>query len=380
MTFQNIRLDKNSPVAVYTQLAGELARRIRELNPGSCEVELPSERTLGSALGLNRATVHKAYMELLEKGIVERKADKSLVLRSAARKKLEGGVRAIGVLLPALFSEYLALDTFPQIRLQYLEGIIDRATTLNYAIHMLLMPPPQAPDPEADEFIKTRLSGLTGVLHLGLRLCDDDPALERICAYTGVPQVSISCVADRFPNIGAVFSGFRQAAESLFHAMKRRRVRTCALVRYPYDASVRAPRRCFKYVAEERSDRMRAGLISAGFAVAEDFLFNEETPYSAFLEYLRRHPRPDVFLCHNDQAAEKILKWCGRAGIRVPEELKIVGFDGADEGSPLTTIRQPAVRIGSAAVDLLLEHFESGIRADNRFRVLEAEFVPGDTL
>ncbi len=64
-------------------------------------------------------------------------------------------------------------------------------------------------------------------------------------------------------------------------------------------------------------------------------------------------------LCYNDMIAIGALLACREQSILVPEELSIVGFDDitmADYVSPpLTTVHQPKVRLGSVAMEILLD-------------------------
>jgi LacI family transcriptional regulator len=68
---------------------------------------------------------------------------------------------------------------------------------------------------------------------------------------------------------------------------------------------------------------------------------------------------PDAIVCANDQMAIGVLTGLRDKGIRVPEDVAVVGFDGIGLGRhihpPLTTVRQPMQPIGAAAVTLL-EH------------------------
>lgn len=71
--------------------------------------------------------------------------------------------------------------------------------------------------------------------------------------------------------------------------------------------------------------------------------------------------RPDAVFCANDLVAVGMLQGLAiLGGVRVPEEIALVGYDDIDFATatvvPLTSVRQPAVAIGRAAVELLLEH------------------------
>lgn len=79
--------------------------------------------------------------------------------------------------------------------------------------------------------------------------------------------------------------------------------------------------------------------------------------YYAGLELLRFRDFSAVF-CGNDQMALGFMHACRESGLRVPEDISIVGFDDLPESAhffpPLTTIRQNFAEIGRRAIELLL--------------------------
>lgn len=68
---------------------------------------------------------------------------------------------------------------------------------------------------------------------------------------------------------------------------------------------------------------------------------------------------PEAIVCANDQMAIGLLQAFGRAGVRVPEQVAVVGFDDIFPGSlcdpPLTTIHQPMRLLGERACTRLLD-------------------------
>ncbi|MFH8617511.1 LacI family DNA-binding transcriptional regulator [Streptomyces sp. NPDC017979] len=72
----------------------------------------------------------------------------------------------------------------------------------------------------------------------------------------------------------------------------------------------------------------------------------------------RTGERPQALLFANDQMAIGALHALERRGVRVPEDVAVVGFDGIPLGRivrpALTTVRQPMRRLGEEAVDLLV--------------------------
>lgn len=81
--------------------------------------------------------------------------------------------------------------------------------------------------------------------------------------------------------------------------------------------------------------------------------------------------RPDAIFAVNDLLALGLLVEFASAGVRVPEDIAVIGYDDIDyaESSivPLTSIRTPHRRLGMAAVDLLLDHIESGVVRHDSF-------------
>lgn len=85
--------------------------------------------------------------------------------------------------------------------------------------------------------------------------------------------------------------------------------------------------------------------------------FSWQGGHEAALEQLRSEP-PGAVIGANDQSALGALAALRVAGVRVPEECVVTGFDGIDESRyshpPLTTVRQPMADLGIHAVEALL--------------------------
>lgn len=85
--------------------------------------------------------------------------------------------------------------------------------------------------------------------------------------------------------------------------------------------------------------------------------------------------------CANDLLALGVLQAMYAAGVRVPEDIAIVGYDDIEFASaatvPLTSVRQPAVTMGAMAAELLLEETEPASGEPHRHRrvVLQPELV-----
>ncbi|GLW57715.1 LacI family DNA-binding transcriptional regulator [Kitasatospora phosalacinea] len=95
-------------------------------------------------------------------------------------------------------------------------------------------------------------------------------------------------------------------------------------------------------------------------------------------------PRPTAVFCANDLLALGVLQAAFAAGLRVPEDLAIVGYDdiefAAAAAVPLTSVRQPAEAVGRTAVELLAQETGGGAHR-HRQVVFDPELVVrGSTL
>ncbi len=133
--------------------------------------------------------------------------------------------------------------------------------------------------------------------------------------------------------------------------------------------------------SEQRIEGWRLALAEAGGAPGADALlwrggFTSQGGYEAMHAILRTDDPPSaVFVC-NDLMAIGALRAAHESGVRVPDEISVVGFDdielSAYTSPPLTTVAQPKERIGALAVDMLLERV-GGRRRDARKVVLQPE-------
>ncbi len=112
--------------------------------------------------------------------------------------------------------------------------------------------------------------------------------------------------------------------------------------------------------------------------------FSHESGYHWCLELLARDPRPTAIFAANDLIALGVLDAARRLGLRVPEELSVIGFDDIDmarwEGFSLTTIRQPLAEMSRTAASLLLGRLSADEPPPARTRVFPVEAVLRRTL
>lgn len=76
---------------------------------------------------------------------------------------------------------------------------------------------------------------------------------------------------------------------------------------------------------------------------------------------LNQEPHPTAVFCYNDLTAIGALKSIVQAGLRVPDDISLVGYDGLVEGTyvnpPLTTVEQPRLQMGKLATQMITDLF-----------------------
>ncbi|UGY94682.1 LacI family DNA-binding transcriptional regulator [Streptomyces gobiensis] len=123
-----------------------------------------------------------------------------------------------------------------------------------------------------------------------------------------------------------------------------------------------------------------AGLPEAELRHIETARLDVAAGRDAGARLLGMSPRPTAAFCANDLLALGMLQALYGAGVSVPEEIALVGYDDIHFASaaavPLTSVRQPAYRMGHMAAELLIE--ETGDRAgrhEHQRIVLQPELV-----
>lgn len=135
---------------------------------------------------------------------------------------------------------------------------------------------------------------------------------------------------------------------------------------------------------EERLNGYRQSLETKGISFREDIVFEvaDDTVVAgetAFARLLDSTKCPSaVFVPAGDMVAIGMIKQAKKAGMKIPEELAVVGFDdlpAAEVVEPaLTTVRQPKLEMGDLAINMLVDRIE-GREKEIEHRELETKLI-----
>jgi DNA-binding LacI/PurR family transcriptional regulator len=136
-----------------------------------------------------------------------------------------------------------------------------------------------------------------------------------------------------------------------------------------------------------RLDGYRAALDAAG--VPQDRKLVRTAPLyhdggrDAARELLRLPDRPTAVFAANDLQALGVYDAAREAGLRIPHDLSVVGFDDLAftqwSDPPLTTVRQPLRRMGAEAAGMLLTLAAGGEPDNDRVELPTKLVVRGST-
>lgn len=199
----------------------------------------------------------------------------------------------------------------------------------------------------AQDLLARRPTGMIGV-HMSAM-----PEQHGLLDAGAIPMVVVDPTSEPLQPVPSVSAANRRggiaAAQHLLDLGHRR----VAVVTGPLD----------RLCARARLDGVRAALAAGGAPLDEALVrtgmwFSFEDGLSHAGELLRLPDPPTAVVCGNDLQAFGVYEAARRAGVHVPHELSVVGFDDISYagwcGPPLTTVRQPFAEMGATAAKLVL--------------------------
>jgi LacI family transcriptional regulator len=115
--------------------------------------------------------------------------------------------------------------------------------------------------------------------------------------------------------------------------------------------------------AQLREDGYRQAMLAAGLPVGAEMVreggYDAEVSAQAAQQLLTAEDRPTAIFAANDVSAIATITVAGELGLRVPEDLSVVGFDNIPDSAlctpALTTVEQPIHEMGRLASELLIK-------------------------
>jgi LacI family transcriptional regulator len=270
----------------------------------------------------------------------------------------------LGLVLPRSVSSIFTDPYFPRL----MQGVAQASNQHNYTLCLFLVSTKQ--DEEKTIPRLSRKGYIDGVVvqsgQIGDQLIDRVVDSKIPLVIAGRPHNDHNVSYIDVDNINAAFG-----AVSHLTRLGRRRI---ALINGPTTSTVGIDR---------RSGYLKA-LAERGFDIDETLMvesdFTEAGGYYAMRQLLTAEP--DAVFAASDIMAIGAIRAIHEAGLSVPENIAVVGFDDiplAGVADPqLTTIRQPVYQFGYQAVEILIDLIENGIDPPRRI-IMDTELIIRET-
>jgi LacI family transcriptional regulator len=239
----------------------------------------------------------------------------------------------------------------PFVHLEYFGRFLSGASEALYEQDMRIVVCPTLHEHQREATLLERLmQGTTdGALLLLTTESSDELQALRTQSYPFVVLDPRKPLDDGIPAVSAAHWAGAKAATDHLLSLGHRRI-----------AAITGPHGWVATV--DRLDGYQAALAGAGVLPAAELVargnFTTESGHAATLALLDLEEPPTAIFAFNDEMAIGTLQAARERGLRLPEDLSIVGFDDLEHAaivSPaLTTVRQPLAEMGRMAVSLLI--------------------------
>jgi GntR family transcriptional regulator, arabinose operon transcriptional repressor len=315
--------------------------------------QMPSTKELSEQLSVSLVTAHRALQELVAAGVLQRSQGKGTFVhqRYLDREKTLSDTR-VGL----IFHREASLADF--YHSQVLEGVRQAAQQLSVDLILL----------RYGEDVRNECNGYLFVNPL-------PSEVDHICGESrrNQPILTVGAKSDdkRISSIDVDNIDLARDAVNHLASLGHRHI---AYVGGGDQVSNSRDRWLgFKAACESRGLSPREGHIISG-----DGWRLDERERNALIRTLTGPQRPTAVFAAGYYFALDVYGAAGTVGLRVPEDLSVVGVDdppSASHLSPaLTTMRQPLVQLGHAAVTALFERIQND-NAPLQNRTLRAELV-----
>lgn len=320
---------------------------------------LPSEAQFVKRFRVSRPTVGRALKDLQEQGLIDRRKGSGTYVRleQDRRHDTHPTIPQLGMIVPSLRHT------------EIFESICGELASLARGNDFgLWWGASASPIGEAKMSVDEAESlcarfvehGVPGVFFVPFEHQTDREAanrriLERL-RQAGIPAVLLDRDIGAFPNRSAYdlvgvdnFAGGYQLAEHLIKLGARR----LAYVMRPLTAAT----------VDARIAGARTAMQAYDLEVPLTFVHSGDPTDLKFVRSFAQTHQFDAVLCTSDHLAAQLLQSLTRLGIRVPQDLRLVGFDDVRFASlltiPLTTMEQPCRDIAITAFNALRERLKN---------------------
>ena len=315
--------------------------------------KLPGERSLASELGFSYMTIRKAIENLVDEGILYKVPTKGTYVVSQKQQKPK--TRTIGYFLDNRIAGGLSSPYYGLV----FNAIAKATTAQGYSLVYFT-------NSDQTNLYKV-LKKLDGVIASSfLRV---ESLIQEIKAVIPVVTIDNSAADKSIPSV--IIDNFSAEVESVDYLCSLGHKRIGFMTGLE-DSDV----------GKNRYEGYKNGLHKHGIATDETLVFRGNYTFGSGVSgveyFLTLEQRPSAIICANDSMALGAISSLQKAGLKVPDDISVIGFDDihlASQVTPtLTTVTVPVDEIAVRAFDML-ECLIEDRALENRHVALEAHLV-----
>jgi DNA-binding LacI/PurR family transcriptional regulator len=281
---------------------------------------------------------------MIQQGILYSRVGKGTYVAQRSNGSERNGRLTIGLVLQDLRSPFFS---------RVMHSVEDTAYELGY--HVLISNSAGQAEKEDEQIARFRKFGVNGLIIASMSHKYRGTPTIRKMVHEGYPFVMVSYIADEeIPFVGSDhrLGGFlateyliKRGYERIGYISGEKGNLVGDLRRQGYEEALKAHGR--------RNDHRLVHYLRM-----KGEWHDYESGYELGKKFLKFIPRPDALFVYNDLAALGFEDAVLEQGLRIPDDVALIGFDDIERGEyatvPLTTVRQPTDAIGKQAVDVLL--------------------------
>lgn len=304
---------------------------------------LPSEHELMEKFEVSRHTVRQAFGELTSEGYIYKEQGKGTFSKYNANAKQKQII--------AVLTTYISCFVFPAI----MSGIEQVLSEEGYMI--LLSSTNNIKEREAQYLTNILEHNVVGAIIEPTKSACGNPNIKLLedIGEKGIKTVFINAYYDDFDSSYLLMDDFKGGYMATEYLIQLGHKKIAGVFKTDDKQGV------------DRKEGYLAALKEYGIAVNPDFIGEYDTtnlydfPYM-FAQSLTKSDRPTAFFCYNDQCAMMIVQALNDRGLKVPDDISMVGYDDSlaivQSDIKLTTILHPKKEMGKQAAKYMISMLE----------------------